>query len=71
MEVCNTYIERQLELAKLKSCAETVMVGVVGAVPLNVWSFEDLGVVAEVDMINHTTFNMGRVLYQLIKVLVF
>ena len=61
MKVCNKYIERQLELAKLKSCAETVMVGVVGAVPSNVWSFEGLGVVAEVDVINQTTFNMGWV----------
>ena len=71
VKVCTKYIERQLELAKLKSCAETVVVGVVGALPLNVWSVEDHGVVTEVDMINQTTFNMGWVLYQLIKVLVF
>ena len=46
------------------------MVGVIGAVDVNVRSFEDLGVVTEVDVINQATFNMGWVLYQLIKVLV-
>ena len=64
----NIYIDKQLQLAKLESCAETVVVGVVRAVPQNVWSFEDLSVVTEVDVINQASFNMGWVLYQLIKV---
>jgi len=62
------YKGKQLQLAKLKSCAEAVMVGVVGAVDMNVWSFEDLDVVTEVDVIDQAAFNMSWLLYQLIKV---
>ncbi len=62
------YIDKQVQLAKLKSCTETVVVGVVGAVDMNVWSFEDLDVVTEVDVIDQAAFNVSWLLYQLIKV---
>ena len=38
---------------------------------MNVWSFEDLDVVTEVDVIDQAAFNMSWLLYQLIKVQVF
>ena len=44
------------------------MVRVVRAVDMNVWSFEDLDVVTEVDVIDQAAFNMSWLLYQLIKV---